>query len=294
MPNSNRRRSGSQNATIEAVLGAGGIKLFCLIGFLRALEKKRVNVSMYTGASAGSLAGLFYTNGYAPMEMLDIFLEEDVRNFAVRNPLTFLNPLNYLSGGIIDIREFVRRLVEKYELKPQKNLRILTYNVLRREPVPFEGTNYDVIDVAAASCAVPLVMKPVLHWGGQGEGEKSKFGILMDGGIHDINPHKWAKGRAIVANLGFADSLPDEWLSPLDWYFHLMEMTWSRALSWYFKIPEGEHIVIDVAPKNVAGLTFGLSARACREMEEYSYQVTCRALDDEIAKGLIPVNQGVS
>lgn len=294
MPNSNRRRSGSQKATIEAVLGAGGIKLFCLIGFLRALEKKRVNVSMYTGASAGSLAGLFYTNGYAPKEMLDIFLEEDVRNFAVRNPLTFLNPLNYLSGGIIDIREFVRRLVEKYELKPQKNLRILTYNVLRREPVPFEGTNYDVIDVAAASCAVPLVMKPVLHWGGQGEGEKSKFGILMDGGIHDINPHKWAKGRAVVANLGFADSLPDEWLSPLDWYFHLMEMTWSRALSWYFKIPEGEHIVIDVAPKNVAGLTFGLSARACREMEEYSYQVTCRALDDEIAKGLIPVNQGVS
>ncbi len=294
MPNSNRRRSGSQKATIEAVLGAGGIKLFCLIGFLRALEKKRVNVSMYTGASAGSLAGLFYTNGYAPKEMLDIFLEEDVRNFAVRNPLTFLNPLNYLSGGIIDIREFVRRLVEKYELKPQKNLRILTYNVLRREPVPFEGTNYDVIDVAAASCAVPLVMKPVLHWGGQGEGEKSKFGILMDGGIHDINPHKWAKGRAVVANLGFADSLPDEWLSPLDWYFHLMEMTWSRALSWYFKIPEGEHIVIDVAPKNVAGLTFGLSARTCREMEEYSYQVTCRALDDEIAKGLIPVNQGVS
>ena len=103
MPNSKRNRSGS---TIEVVLGAGGIKLFCLIGFLRAIVKKRVNVNMFTGASAGSLAGLFFTNGYSAEEMLDIILEEDLRNAAVRNPLAFLNPFNMLSGGLIDISTF--------------------------------------------------------------------------------------------------------------------------------------------------------------------------------------------
>lgn len=275
--------------SIEAVLGAGGIKLFCLIGFLRALTEKRVNVSMFTGASAGSLASLFYTNGYSPEEMLDIFLQEDVRNAAVRDPMKYLNPLNYLKGGIIDIEEFARKLVEKYKLKPQKNLRILAYNILRVEPVVFEGTDYDVVKAAGASCAVPLVMQPIFNWGGKGEGSASKLGVLMDGGIHDINPHKWAQGRAIIANLGFAKELPDEWLSPLDWYFHLLEMTWSRVLDWYFKVPGNQHVIIDVAPKSVAGLTFGLSERTCRRMERHAYGVTCRALEDGIERGLIPV-----
>ncbi len=288
MPNS--KRSGK---TIEAVLGAGGIKLFCLIGFLRALAEKRVNVNMFTGASAGSLAGLFYTNGYSPKEMLNIFLEEDLRNAAVRNPLAFLNPFNMLSGGLIDIEEFSRRLVEKYDLRAQPNLRILAYNVLRREPVVFEGTDYDVVKAVGASCAVPIVMKPIFHRGGRGEGSMNKAGILVDGGLHDINPHKWVKGRAIIANLGFAKELPNEWLSPMDWYFHLLEMTCSSVLDWYFKMPDNDHIVIDVAPKSVAGLTFSLSERTCREMEQYAYHVSCRQLDDGIRDGRIPVKKRV-
>ncbi|MBA3994865.1 MAG: hypothetical protein C0469_15200 [Cyanobacteria bacterium DS2.3.42] len=287
MPNSKR------DTTIEVVLGAGGIKLFCLIGFLRALVEKRVHVNMYTGASAGSLAGLFFTNGYSPKEMLDIFLEEDLRNAAVRNPLAFLNPFNMLSGGLIDIEEFSSKLVDKYKLAPQANLRILAYNMLRREPVVFEGTDYNVVKAVGASCAVPIVMKPIFHWGGKGDASMHRAGILMDGGIHDINPHKWAKGRAIVANLGFAKELPNEWLSPMDWYFHLLEMTCSSVLDWYFKMPENDHVVIDVAPKSVAGLTFSLSERSCREMEQYAYRVTCSQLDDGIRKGLIPVKKRV-
>ncbi len=111
--------------------------------------------------------------------------------------------------------------------------------------------------------------------------------------IHDINPHKWAKVRAIVANLGFANELPNEWLSPMDWYFHLLEMTCSSVLDWYFKMPDNDHIVIDVAPKSVAGLTFSLSERTCREMEQYAYHVSCRQLDDGIRDGRIPVKKRV-
>lgn len=69
-----------------------------------------------------------------------------------------------------------------------------------------------------------------------------------------------------------------------------MEVTWSRVLNWYFKLPENDHVVINVAPKNVAGLTFGLSERTCRDMADYAYHVSLRALDDGIRKGLIPVN----
>jgi len=281
----------SDVASIEAVLGAGGIKLFCHIGFLRALVEKRVRVNMFTGASAGSLAVAFHTNGYSSDEMLDIFLDEDFRKAAVQNPLTYMNPLNYLCGGIIDIEEFARNLVSKYKLEPKANARILGYNVLRMEPIVFEGTEYDLTKALGSSCAVPFVMKPVLYAGGPGEGSMSKMGILMDGGLKDINPHQYAKGRAIIANLGFADSaLPREWLSPVDWYFHLMEVTLSRVLNWYFKLPENDHVVINVAPKNVAGLTFGLSERTCRDMADYAYHVSLRALDDGIRKGLIPVN----
>ncbi len=285
MPNSKTGK------TIEAVLGAGGIKLFCHIGFLKALVERRVNVNMFTGASAGSLAVAFFTNGYTADEMLEIFMDEDFRKAAVQNPFTYLNPLNYLSGGIIDIEKFAQGLVEKFDLRPQPNARYLGYNLLHLEPIVFEGPNVNMTKALGASCAVPLVMKPVLYGGAPGEGSMSKMGILMDGGLHDINPHQYSKGRAIIANLGFAEKLPREWLTPVDWYFHLLEVTWSRVLNWHFRIPESNHVVIDVAPKNVAGLTFGLSERTCYEMAEHAYQVTCRALDDGIAKGVIPVKR---
>jgi len=278
--------------TIEAVLGAGGIKLFCHIGFLRALEKRRVNVNMFTGASAGALAVAFYTNGYSPGEMLDIFLREDFRKAAVQNPLTYLNPLNYLSGGIIDIEQFAANLVKEYKLVPTANARYLGFNLLRMEAVPFEGLDFDMTKALGCSCAVPVLMKPVFYAGGPGDGPMSKMGVLMDGGLKDINPHQYSKGRAIIANLGFAEkAMPKEWLSPVDWYFHMLEVTWSRVLNWYFKLPENDHVVIDIAPKNVAGLTFGLSERACRDMADYAYHVALRALDDGIGKGLIPVKQ---
>lgn len=300
---SSNSKSARRREEKEVVLGAGGVKGLCHIGFLKAARELMVSTGKVTGVSAGSIAATFDRNGFTPDEMLDIFLTDEMRKptSALANPLSFLNPLTYLAGGVVNIEAFIDRIVRRYGLKPQDDLRILAYNVLRREPTVFEGTDYNLTKAIAASCAVPFVMRPVLYFPersreagfitGKAKESMQRFGLLVDGGVHHINPGHFSEGPAIVASLGFATRLPSEWLSPVDLYMHLTEMTWSWLLNWYFAVPESDHVVINIAPRNVAGLTFGISDKKCREMADYAYRVSLAALSDEIEKGRLSTNK---
>lgn len=285
---------------MDVFLAGGGVRGLCHPMFLKAVKELRVPYDRLTCVSAGTLAGTFDRNGFSPDETFEIFCSEEMRrpSSALASPLSFLNPLTYLAGGVINIEEFVRGIVDRYKLKPQPDLRIVAYNVLRREPIIFEGTDYDLTKAIAASCAVPFVMRPVLYFPerfrearfltGQAEKSMSRSGLLVDGGVHHITPVELSDGPALVSMLPFATGLPREWLSPVDWYFHLVEMFWAPLLNWYFQVPDTEHVVIKVAPSNVAALTFGISERTCREMGEYAYRTSLEGVGRAIAEGRVP------
>lgn len=286
----------------EVVLGAGGIKGFGHLGFLQAIEKRRVQVGKITGVSAGSLVAALYTNGYSTDEMAEIYLGERMHSAltaAVNHPLRMLNPLRYFTG-LVDIRSSIEDIVRKYDLRPNHNLRIVAYNVWRREPVVFEGTKYDLVTALAASCAVPGVMRPV--WYKPECGSHPKFvtrtaaksmphrGILVDGGLHHMNPAHLCKGAAIVSSLGMATKLPSEFLGAVDWAFHMAEYMCSSFFNSLFNVAP-EHVVIPVGMPDIGGLCFGITNKKCQEMIEYGRRITDRYLDEALIRGRIAATQ---
>lgn len=291
---------------IEVVLGGGGVKGFSLSGFLKAILELRVKVGKVTGVSIGSLVAAFYTNGYTPEEIVEIFLDEIIRFSPARIVKSMLTPswLRVLSGGDVgfgvSIRSIVEDIVTKYELEPNENLRIIAFNLLGREPVVFEGPEMDLVTALSASCAVPLVMRPV--WFGQsgllsraqalaGSALKATDqGLLVDGGMHHPAPGDFSKGPAIIAKLGFASELPSRLMNPVDLWFHMLEFSCSRLLDSVFPDPKG-HIVVPVGSKDIACLSFGTPERDCRRMVEEGYASTMRHLPAAIEDGLVPVRR---
>ncbi len=294
--NGNRRTATSKE--IELVLGGGGIKGFGHIGLLKALEERQVSIGTITGVSIGSVVAAFHTNGYTPEEINRIFIIElmGLDPDSLKRTLHLPSTARLLKRGFVDLGELFRKIVDKYELKPQPNLRILAYNVLKAEPVLFEGTDYDLSKAISASCAIPGVMRPVWHGRNQSSGKpqarcrhgESEDGILVDGGVHHPNPGEFSEGTAIISKLGFASSLPSLPMPIFDLGFHLLEMFWSFALSWYFADPE-DHLVIQTGLPDVACLSFGLAPEKCKEMVKFGYRQACRSLDPAIKKGLIPL-----
>ena len=237
----------------EVVLGGGGIKGFGHIGLLKALEEKKIHVEHFTGISIGSIISTLYVNGMTPDQISDLLCSElnivvktagladlswDIRSWATVST-SFLSPYSTLWN----FEKILRTLVKKYDLKPKPNLRIVASNLLDRQPVIFEGTDYDLPRALAASCAFPLVIKPVVLETTFDKKTQNKIidlakhfklfnerKILIDGGIHHPHPGHFCKGPAIISKLGFATKLPAEKLVPAEYMCPMLELIGSSVL----------------------------------------------------------------
>ena len=152
-------------------------------------------------------------------------------------------------GGLVDLNALFSHLIDKYELRPQPNLRIIAYNIVKRSPVVFEGTDYDLLTAVTASCAVPFLIAAGLVWATRSASTMttlvgswlglSEEGILVDGGVHHPYPGNFCQGTAIIGKLGFAGALPTRWLSPADLVLHLSEMVVAPLLNSVLPRPQG-------------------------------------------------------
>lgn len=176
----------SELNAINVTLGGGGSRGAYIIGFLDFIQEYRVNIASFLGVSAGSLVACFYTNGYSPEFIATCFSEEfqkmPIGIFMQAFSLP-LNPFKLFYGGMLDFEPFMRHLVEKYGLKPNKKLKILAYDILKRKPIVFEGDNYDLPKALAASCSIPGLMRPVEYVDSRG-----CLSLLVDGGAYHLNP----------------------------------------------------------------------------------------------------------
>lgn len=82
-------------------LSAGGSKGFVHIGALKRLdEESDLNLVEVSGASVGALVAVFYTNGYAPEKIAEIFAHELGGRSEIANLLKLLpDPLSFALGG---------------------------------------------------------------------------------------------------------------------------------------------------------------------------------------------------
>ncbi len=285
---------------LDVVFGAGGVKGVAHIGAVRFLEEQHVSVGRVTGASVGSLIAAFYANGYTADQMQAIFLAEDFRYpswdvwakvLHLWDPWTWYTRM--FSGGLlgaIDFGPWLKDIVAKYQLKPQKSLRIVAADAFTHKPVAFEGTDYDLVEALTASTAVAGMMQPVWYTGGNhsdplsGHGCPAMFGhLLVDGVYYHPTPAALCKAPALAFKIGFATQMPSERLSAGDLMLHMREMALASYFNATFPDPEG-HLIVEVGVPDVAGLTFGLSQRKLEQMVAYGYEATAARLDESKCK----------
>jgi predicted acylesterase/phospholipase RssA len=280
----------------ELVLGGGGIKGYGHIGVLKAIHERDIKIGMVTGVSIGSAVAAMYRNGYCPDDALDILLKEfTIFNKKVigkgKKPTSATTMLSLLSG--IDLLPFFQDVMTRYHVTPRRNLRIIAFDALQMRPVVFEGLKYDIATAVAASCSIPVVMRPV--W--TGNWKKGRTGrtiidrvrgkvdetVLVDGGVYHPAPHDFCKGPAIISRLGIASQMPtetyDECSTWAEYVFQSIEVAAGRFIHRHFPDGNSGHTVINSGKPDVGTLTFGICREQALGMVDYGYKETHRVLD---------------
>ncbi|MDD3789760.1 MAG: patatin-like phospholipase family protein [Petrimonas sp.] len=137
-------------------LSGGGAKGFAHLGALKVLEQHELKPDVIVGTSAGSLAGVFYADGFHPDEITELFRKKEFREFA-----EFTIPI----AGFFKSSGLHTFLKNNLRAKTFEELQIPFISVAtdweKAKTVAFsEGKN--LIDAVVASCTVPIVFHPVL------------------------------------------------------------------------------------------------------------------------------------
>lgn len=274
-----------QNGARDLVLGAGGIKGFGHLGVLKALRERNIVPVRVIGVSVGSAIATLYANGFDEEQSREILLDAMHRfdKGAVARFMKRFNPLRLVrQGGIIELRTLFEDICGRYSLKPQPNLAILAYDLRRRKPVLFEGTDYDLVSAVCGSCSVPVVMRTTAY--GQVYPPSMR---LIDGGVYHPCPTDFSPRPAIVSRLGLATRSPKEKLPFVDRMFHFGEQMISRFWERRFKPPRKGDLLIRTGKPDVATLSFGAGIKTFHALEAYGYDVACRTLDRALRDGAL-------
>lgn len=276
-----------KSSGIELVLGAGGVKGFGHVGVLDAIHELNIPIQSVTGVSVGSLVAVLYANGYTPDEIF----AELVHGLTERNNpnlifkcLTPADPISLMVGGPIDLSVSMQEMVDRLKLKANDQLKIVACDILRHEPVVFEGSDYGTISLAkalTASCALPTVLRPVWHQDGMAPR------LLVDGAVYHYNPTDFCANGAIVSTFRTVTELPKEFKSPFDIYFHLREQ-YAPIAGHRRHVDPHKHIVLEIGLTDVAGLNFGVDYDKCLAMRAEAKATALKGLKEAIAAGRVP------
>lgn len=168
----------------NCVFGGGGIRGFCYIGALKALQENNISIESIAGSSVGAVFASLFAVGYNADEIKDIFYEFSFNMFRDLNINIFNTDISLSKGEI-----FLDWLREKYSEKLygtknkkvyfkdiEKDLRILTVDINTNTPHIFskETTpNEEIAYAVRTSASLPGLMKPI------NKGEE----ILVDGDL---------------------------------------------------------------------------------------------------------------
>lgn len=278
---------------MEVVLGAGGVRGFGLVGFLRYLEDSHVKVGTETGVSIGSIVGALHSNGYSSRQIEQIMKDElvhpDMQSLAQSQ--SWRHPLRVLGNHFVSMRSSMEGFVDKYNLTPQDSLRIVAYNLRTRKPIVFEGKNYDLAEALAASSSIPGAMRPVFYRPAKGELPESmqKGGLLVDGGAYRMAPSEFSDQPAIIAKISAQLPFPSIRGRSLREIPSLIQPAIFAAFKKRYTEPSGPHFVVSVGDTNVNALDMHLPDVKINDLIDYGYSQAKTNLDEHVAHGKIPL-----
>lgn len=140
---------------IGIALSGGGARGSAHIGVLQALNENDIYPDMVSGSSAGALIGALYCYGYSPMEILEFSKKEEfLRIFKLTG---FTREWNRL-GQLSELLHFYMPKDNFEDLKIPLSVCVSNLNKGKSEYFLIG----EIIQYIIASCAVPLIFKPVI------------------------------------------------------------------------------------------------------------------------------------
>jgi NTE family protein len=159
---------------VGLALGAGSARGFAHIGVLKSLDQAGIKADMIAGASAGSLAGVFYAAGFTPWQMEEVALkvrDVDVADFSTASK-------RGMFAG-----EALQKLVNEYCKGAKLEQLKLPYAAVATNLKTGDAVMLRLGDVGMAvraSCSIPGVFVPTVIDGQE----------LVDGGLTSPLPVK--------------------------------------------------------------------------------------------------------
>jgi NTE family protein len=136
-------------------LSGGGARGFAHPGAMKAIEDFGLKPDIISGTSAGALAGVFYADGYAPEEIMQVFIGKDFREFAnIQVPVAAI-------FGTSGFRRFLKKYLHAKNFEDLYiPLKVVTTNLDEGKSVVFDKG--PIVDAVVASCSIPIVFNPVV------------------------------------------------------------------------------------------------------------------------------------
>ncbi len=135
------------------VLSGGGARGFSHLGVLQALNEAGIYPDCISGTSAGSIAGVFYADGYTPVEILQLLSKNKRHDY-----LSFSIP----KEGLLEMSGMQKILKKHIRAKSFNELKIplfVTATDLNNGKVRYFHKG-NIIDAVIASSSIPVVFKP--------------------------------------------------------------------------------------------------------------------------------------
>ncbi len=135
-------------------LSGGGARGIAHMGFIKALEETDIKIDMVSGSSAGAIVGALWCSGLSVDEMLDIV--RSTRVFQLLTPA-------FTRTGLLELNHLRKVLKERvpYERLEDLPRPLLVAAVSLEAGRPEYFTEGMLSEVVSASCAVPMLFKPV-------------------------------------------------------------------------------------------------------------------------------------
>ena len=192
---------------VQVCLSGGGARGFAHLGVVEALKELGIEISRYSGTSAGAMAGAFLAAGYEPRVVLDLLVENKI----------FRMFRGAFSRGILKMDK-VETFFEQYLPATFDGFKIPIFIAVTDI---LSGKVYyisegDVKPVVLGSCSIPGLFKPV----------KYKQMLLVDGGVLNnlpVEPLQHFKDSIVgvhVNPVGEITKVSSTW-SVLERTFHL-------------------------------------------------------------------------
>jgi NTE family protein len=160
------------------VLSGGGARGFAHLGVLEALNENGIFPDVISGASAGALVGVLYSDGYTPREIL--------RLMCTGSMLHYMRP-TVPRSGLLQISGLTRMLEAHLKARLFNELKIPLFVSATdlNNAVPVYFSQGELIDRVIASASIPVLFNPVVI-------DNVSY---VDGGVLDNLPLKPIEGK---------------------------------------------------------------------------------------------------